>query len=71
MDVHVDTAHRPMGTYVHKEIQVCLRVHTFLPLLMDTEAHEARASATICTCGAGVRRVSLNLGTHVFVGIWK
>lgn len=69
VDAHVDTAHGPTEVHVHKEIQVCLRVHTCLPLLMDTEAHEARAFATICACRAGVRHVSLNLGTYVFVSI--
>lgn len=56
---------------MHKEIQVCLQVHTCLPLLMDTEAHEARAFATICVCRAGVKHVSLSPGTHVFVSVWK
>ena len=69
VDAHVDTAHGPTEAHVHKEIQVCLRVHTCLPLLMDTEAHEARAFATICACRAGVRHVSLNLGTYVFVSV--
>lgn len=67
----VDTAHGPTGAHVHKEIQVCLQVHTCLPPLMDTEAHEARAFATICACRAGVRHVSLSPGTHVFVSVWK